>query len=127
MSMEQPPQSTRQLFGKQVKVILNPPLQDPIEYEIIGYKISLRREEADDIEVVSEKGARTLYISKVRNFLLMLLAVRMRIFLKKKWNVWRPNGIIRYEWHWSAILIVEKPPCSTSLPGHTSMSGTIAV
>lgn len=46
------------VFGKRVKVILNAPLQDPIEYEIIGYKISLRREEADNIEVVSEKEAK---------------------------------------------------------------------
>ena len=29
--------------GNKVKVILNAPLRDPIEYEIIGYKISLRR------------------------------------------------------------------------------------
>ena len=37
------------VYGKRVKVVLNAPLQDPIEYEIIGYKISLRREEADRI------------------------------------------------------------------------------
>lgn len=30
--------------GNKVKVILNAPLRDPIEYEIIGYKISLRRD-----------------------------------------------------------------------------------
>lgn len=46
------------VFGKKIKVILNAPLQDPIEYEIIGYKISLRREEADNIEVVSEEEAK---------------------------------------------------------------------
>ena len=40
--------------GNVVKVILNAPLMDPIEYEIIGYKISLRREEAEMIEVISE-------------------------------------------------------------------------
>ena len=40
--------------GKRVKVILNAPLRDPIEYEIMGYKISLRREEASLVEVVSE-------------------------------------------------------------------------
>lgn len=40
--------------GKKVKVVLNAPLKDPIEYEIIGYKISLRREEADKIEVIGE-------------------------------------------------------------------------
>ena len=44
--------------GNKVKVILNAPLLDPIEYEIIGYKISLRREEAEKIEVISESEAK---------------------------------------------------------------------
>ena len=44
--------------GKEVRVILNAPLRDPIEYEIIGYKLSLRREEARQIEVASEQEAR---------------------------------------------------------------------
>ncbi len=44
--------------GKEVRVVLNAPLKDPIEYEIIGYKISLRREEAEEIEVISESEAR---------------------------------------------------------------------
>lgn len=43
--------------GKTVKVILNAPLRDPIEYEIMGYKISLRREEAKLVEVISETEA----------------------------------------------------------------------
>ena len=46
--------------GSKVKVILNAPLRDPIEYEIIGYKISLRREEAAKIEVISETEAKEL-------------------------------------------------------------------
>lgn len=46
--------------GNEVKVILNAPLKDPIEYEIIGYKISLRREEADKIEVLGETEARKM-------------------------------------------------------------------
>ena len=44
--------------GKAVWVVLNAPLRDPIEYEIIGYKVSLRREEARLIEVVTEEEAR---------------------------------------------------------------------
>ena len=44
--------------GKRVRVVLNAPMKDPIEYEIIGYKISLRREEARQIEVVGEEEAR---------------------------------------------------------------------
>lgn len=46
--------------GKRVKVILNAPLKDPIEYEVIGYKISLRREEAEKIEVISESEAKEM-------------------------------------------------------------------
>lgn len=46
--------------GNKVKVILNAPLRDPIEYEIIGYKISLRRAEAANIEVISESEAKKL-------------------------------------------------------------------
>ncbi len=46
--------------GSRVKVILNAPLRDPIEYEIIGYKISLRREEAERIEVLSRDEAREM-------------------------------------------------------------------
>ena len=44
--------------GKEVKVVLNAPLKDPIEYEILGYKVSLRREEARLIDVVTEEEAR---------------------------------------------------------------------
>ena len=50
--------------GNKVKVILNAPLRDPIEYEIIGYKISLRREEAAKIEVISESEAKELLPDK---------------------------------------------------------------
>ncbi len=46
--------------GNKVNVILNAPLRDPIEYEIIGYKISLRREEASKIEVISETEAKEM-------------------------------------------------------------------
>lgn len=37
--------------GKIVEVIKNAPLRDPIEYEVMGYKISLRKSEAALIEV----------------------------------------------------------------------------
>ena len=49
--------------GKEVRVILNAPLRDPIEYEIIGYKVSLRREEARLIDVVTEQEAREALVS----------------------------------------------------------------
>lgn len=38
--------------GKQVEVLLNAPLRDPVKYKIMGYEVSLRHSEADQIEVV---------------------------------------------------------------------------
>ena len=46
--------------GKTVEVLLNAPLNDPIKYKIMGYEISLRRQEADMIEVISEEEARAM-------------------------------------------------------------------
>ncbi len=45
--------------GKLVEVLLNAPLKDPVKYKIMGYEISLRHDEADLIEVVSEEEAKT--------------------------------------------------------------------
>ena len=39
--------------GKMVEVLLNAPLQDPVKYKLMGYEVSLRRQEADMIEVLS--------------------------------------------------------------------------
>lgn len=41
--------------GKNVEVLLNAPLKDPIKYKVMGYEISLRRQEAAMIEVISEE------------------------------------------------------------------------
>jgi ferrous iron transport protein B len=46
--------------GKKVRVIKNAPLQDPVEYEIMGYNVSLRRSEARLVEVISVEDAATL-------------------------------------------------------------------
>jgi len=43
--------------GKVVEVLLNAPLKDPIKYKILGYEISLRRSEAEMIEIISEQEA----------------------------------------------------------------------
>ncbi|MBQ2447450.1 MAG: 50S ribosome-binding GTPase, partial [Bacteroidales bacterium] len=39
--------------GQEVKILKNAPLLDPIEYEILGSHVALRRKEAANIEVVS--------------------------------------------------------------------------
>ena len=43
--------------GKVVDVLLNAPLQDPVKYKIMGYEVSLRRSEAEMIEVISVEEA----------------------------------------------------------------------
>jgi ferrous iron transport protein B len=44
--------------GKKVTVIKNAPLNDPIEYNIMGYEVSLRRSEASLIEVITKEEAK---------------------------------------------------------------------
>ena len=46
--------------GKTVEVLLNAPLQDPVKYKVMGYEVSLRHQEADRIEVVSEAETKRL-------------------------------------------------------------------
>lgn len=46
--------------GKTIEVLLNAPLKDPIKYKVLGYEISLRRQEAEMIEVISEEEAKKL-------------------------------------------------------------------
>ena len=46
--------------GKTVEVLLNAPLKDPVKYKVMGYEISLRHQEADMIEVISEEEARAM-------------------------------------------------------------------
>ncbi|MBQ1651855.1 MAG: FeoA domain-containing protein, partial [Paludibacteraceae bacterium] len=43
--------------GQTVEVILNAPLRDPIKYKVMNYEVSLRRKEAELIEVITEKEA----------------------------------------------------------------------
>lgn len=46
--------------GQTVEVLLNAPLQDPVKYHIMGYEVSLRRQEAEMIEVkTAEEIARS--------------------------------------------------------------------
>lgn len=43
--------------GKTVEAVSDAPLHDPIVYKVIGYKVSLRREEAKMVEVIGETEA----------------------------------------------------------------------
>lgn len=56
------------VVGKQVIVVKNAPLKDPIEYNILGYEVSLRRNEARLIEV-TEKTNHTEAINRYNGVL----------------------------------------------------------
>ncbi len=49
--------------GKKVTVIKNAPLKDPVEYNIMGYQVSLRRSEAALIEVITKEEAVNLKVN----------------------------------------------------------------
>lgn len=46
--------------GQVVQVLQNAPFQDPVKYKLMGYEVSLRRSEAEMIEVISEAEAHIL-------------------------------------------------------------------
>ena len=41
--------------GQQIEALLSAPLQDPVKYKVMGYEVSLRRQEAEQIEVSYER------------------------------------------------------------------------
>ena len=47
--------------GKEVSVLKNAPFKDPVEYRLMGYNVSLRRVEANLIEVVTSEEALLLH------------------------------------------------------------------
>ncbi len=46
--------------GQTVEMQLNAPLQDPVKYKVMGYEVSLRRSEAQMIEIIPEDEAKQL-------------------------------------------------------------------
>ena len=44
--------------GTVAEALLNAPLQDPVKYKVMGYEVSLRRDEASMVEVITEQEAR---------------------------------------------------------------------
>lgn len=52
--------------GRPLTVLLHAPLQDPIKYRIMDYEVSLRRSEADMIEVVKDVQTDSMNLSEHR-------------------------------------------------------------
>ena len=51
--------------GTKVEVLLNAPLHDPVKYKVLDYEVSLRRAEADLVEVVSIDEAKQWRASQI--------------------------------------------------------------
>ncbi len=69
--------------GKKVRVIKNAPLQDPVEYEILGYNITLRRSEAAMVEVVPVELAENFSSG---DFMGVIDEDRLKVTVNKKKN-----------------------------------------
>lgn len=67
--------------GKEVTVIKNAPFNGPIEYKILDYNITLRRTEANLIEVISQKNAHKL---ASRNFEGVIDNENLKVSAKEK-------------------------------------------
>lgn len=109
--------------GKTVEVVLNAPLKDPIKYKIMGYEVSLRRQEADMIEIVSEEEARRTaatdtYHEPISQGIPVSDEV-MKTLLKE--------NDVPSMWHWWEIRTAGKPHFSTSLQVDTNTWATTAV
>lgn len=67
--------------GKEISVIKSAPLQDPIEYKIMGYHVSLRQSEAQLIEVITNDEIR--YDEEVRETVEQLSVTLQEELLRK--------------------------------------------
>lgn len=70
--------------GKVVKALQNAPLQDPVKYRIMTYEVSMRRSEAEKIEVVSDSEALKIAETDVYNGVLSEDELRKIAFSKRK-------------------------------------------
>lgn len=52
--------------GREISVILNAPLQDPVKYSLMGYEVSLRRAESNliEVELLEDWNSATVYEGK---------------------------------------------------------------
>ena len=68
--------------GKRVEVLQNAPLKDPIKYKVMEYEVSLRRSEAQMIEVITEEEAQDMALQAES----MILMTDIRGLLEDKNN-----------------------------------------
>ena len=107
--------------GKEVEVLQNAPLQDPVIYKLMGYEVSLRHQEADMIEVVSSGELRVeslelatatpsaARVSEEDSQLSTLNSIKTITF-----NISQSGSAAPLTWHSWAIPIVARPRSSTT-------------
>ena len=52
--------------GQNIEVLQNAPLQDPVKYKLMGYEVSLRHQEADQIEVVTDDSVESASVTVLK-------------------------------------------------------------
>lgn len=72
------------VVGKPVIVVKNAPLRDPIEYNIMGYEVSLRRSEASLIEVVNGSGLQLINPSAYHGVQALEQTLKLKPLTKSK-------------------------------------------
>ena len=119
--------------GKEVEVLLNAPLQDPVKYKLMGYEVSLRHQEAESIEVVNSEELRvknmlpprllqTRRLAILHSSLLTLHSIRMTTCSTLPGRNAEPST-----WRSWAILTAERPRFSTTPAALTDTWATTAV
>jgi ferrous iron transport protein B len=103
--------------GKEVVVVKKAPLQDPIQYEIMGYEVSLRGEEARQIEIVDLTLPQKGFTGKVD---FNGIVTTETISPSRARSVEKTINVV-----WLGIPIAERQPYSIILPDHGKMSGII--
>lgn len=70
--------------GKVVEAILNAPLLDPVKYKVMNYEVSLRRSEAENIEIVSSSDLLVESETDAFNGVLSEEALQKKAFIQRK-------------------------------------------
>ncbi len=70
--------------GQKIHVIKNAPLKAPIEYQVMGYRVSLRRTEASLIEVVSQEEIKKDTINKNKSAIIDEARLKVSAYEKGK-------------------------------------------
>ena len=52
------------ISGKPVKAIKSAPFKDPVEYEVMGYNLTIRRKDAEMVEVETD----TAFIPEIKSY-----------------------------------------------------------